>query len=380
MSGTKPMDRPTLNPQLVEEASDWFIEFAEDTVDADARARFDAWLRRSPEHVEAYLKVATLWEEAPALATHRVGSAGELIARVRAEGNIVPFERPAAPAAASESLAPTSLQRPPRSRVGPLALVASFILVLVGSGLWFLMDRLTYTTGIGEHHSVRLDDGSTVDLNAESKIRVRFSARERRLELLKGQALFRVARDATRPFLVLTNTTQVRAVGTEFDVNRRSSDTVVTVLEGRVAVLSEIARSEPLPPPAASIPGTPTAPSSPALHPSLEPLGREILVAAGEQVRVSTLSVSPPEAADLPVATAWTQRKIAFKGAPLSDVVEEFNRNNPRPLVVTDPTLSGIRISGVFSSTDPESLLRFLRSLPDIKVAETNHDIEISRR
>jgi len=80
---------PKLSARIVEEASDWFVEFSEGTVDAAARAQFDVWLRRSPEHVEAYLKIAALWEEAPALGQRPVLPAEDLVARVLAEGNVV---------------------------------------------------------------------------------------------------------------------------------------------------------------------------------------------------------------------------------------------------------------------------------------------------
>src|SRR5262249_19085135 len=94
----------------------------------------------------------------------------------------------------------------------------------------------SYGTERGEHRSVTLAGGSSVELNAVSKIRVRFSTHERAVDLLAGQALFRVAKDATRPFVVVTGDTHVRAVGTQFDVNRKGSRTIVTVLEGRVSV------------------------------------------------------------------------------------------------------------------------------------------------
>jgi ferric-dicitrate binding protein FerR (iron transport regulator) len=112
----------------------------------------------------------------------------------------------------------------------------------------------------------------------------------------------------------------------------------------------------------------------------LMPQQGEILLAAGEQVTVAPKSVSPPHEADLSLATAWTQRKIAFKATPLSEVVEEFNRYNTRQLVIVDPDLKATKISGVFSSTDPDSLLHFLRELPNISVEEAGGEIRIARK
>ena len=78
-------------------------------------------------------------------------------------------------------------------------------------------------------------------------------------------------------------------------------------------------------------------------------------------------------------ATAWREREIVFESATLSDVAEEFNRYNQRQLVIKDPTLYGFHISGVFSSTDPDSLIRFLRQRPGVTVTEMNGEIRIER-
>jgi len=101
---------------------------------------------------------------------------------------------------------------------------------------------------VGEQRSIALADGSIIDLNARSRIRVRLSKDERDVELLQGQALFHVAKDNSRPFVVRSDTTVVRAVGTEFDVYRKKNGTVITVLEGRVVVESPYAATDQLSP------------------------------------------------------------------------------------------------------------------------------------
>src|SRR6202042_1786963 len=95
-----------------------------------------------------------------------------------------------------------------------------------------------YATSLGEQRSIQFEDGSTVELNSRSKVRVKYSKQERDVELIEGQALFHVAHDVSRPFIVAVGPTRVRAVGTQFDVYKRSNGTVVTVVEGRVAVYS----------------------------------------------------------------------------------------------------------------------------------------------
>jgi hypothetical protein len=111
--------------------------------------------------------------------------------------------------------------------------------MLVSAVTWLFEFQNVYATGIGEQRTVTLSDGSTVELNSQSRLRVAFHPHERDVELLEGQALFHVAHDRTRPFLVQSEGAKVRAVGTQFDVYRKSDGTVITVVEGRVAVMPE---------------------------------------------------------------------------------------------------------------------------------------------
>jgi len=226
----------------------------------------------------------------------------------------------------------------------------------------------TYATDTGEQRSVRLRDGSQLTLNSRSRIRVRFSERERDVELLEGQALFQVAKDSARPFVVRSDSTRVRAVGTLFDVYRKATGTTVTVVEGRVAVL-----------PVLDVPG-------PALDrarvPDIAESGdsHAVLVSAGEQVTVTPSAVTPPTHTNVGVATAWTQRELVFDLTPLPDVAQEFNRYNVRQLIVSDAKLKDFHVTGVLSSTDPASFLRFLRAQPGISVEETDREIRISKK
>lgn len=103
-----------------------------------------------------------------------------------------------------------------------------------------------------------------------------------------------------------------------------------------------------------------------------------VLLAAGQQLTVAANTPALPVPADVTEATAWTQRKLIFKSAPLSEVADEFNRFSTRQLIVDDPQLAGFHISGVYSSTSPASLVRFLREQPGIIVTESESGIEIS--
>lgn len=370
--------------RILDEASEWFVDFREGDIDATVRQAFNTWLRTSPEHIEAYLEVAAFWADVP-LAVPKDGvDVDALIASTRAESNVVPLEV----SRAFEEAARTDVSIPVpdhgrRRHWRPALLVASVVGMLVAGGVFAYLRVWagTYTTGIGEQRSIALADGSRVDLNARSRIRVHFLENERDVDLIEGQALFRVAKDKARPFIVTSDGTEVRAVGTEFDVYRRATGTTVTVLEGRVSVVADAAKAiDRLPP--ASLRMSPLSGISapPTNDASRRESGAAIFVSAGEQVTVTAAEVKAPQRADMVAVTAWTQRQLIFQGAPLADVVEEFNRYNVKPLVIRDTELNAKRVSGVFSSTDPEPLLQFLRDVPTIRVHETERAIEISRQ
>jgi transmembrane sensor len=146
-------------------------------------------------------------------------------------------------------------------------------------------------------------------------------------------------------------------MGTEFDVYRRDADTTVTVLEGQVAVLNNVTGGE-----AGEVAAMP--------------------LSAGEQITVNApmVAMSPPlpEPTNVAAATAWTQHRLVFDSTPLAKVAAEFNRYNTRHLIVEDKGLSEFHVSGSFASTDPSSLLRFLKAQPGLIVRETTADIRIS--
>ena len=402
---------PKSNRQIVDEASEWFVEFRVGDVDAAARERFDEWLRRSPEHIRAYIEIARTYVEMPNPHGMKPLDVEALIASARSGENIVPFDtvgsspshQPRAPAQPNEQQGrATTHTRSPRRRF--LAVAASALMVALAGGVWWQSARYPlYSTDIGERRSITLADGSTVDLNARSKLRVEFSKNERRVELLDGQALFQVAKDKNRPFIVASGEATVRAVGTQFDVYRKDGGTTVTVLEGRVAVystayaVSNSGSAEPpstaaqpairSPPasvqPQAQMHATPHSEAASSNPPGLvDPSGSgAIFLSAGEQVTVTPAQTLPaPARADVAATTAWMQRRLIFDGSKLSDVVQEFNRYNKRQLVIEDAQLSDFHVSGVYSSTDPSSLIRFLREQRGMKITENENEVQIASR
>ncbi|MEP6549269.1 MAG: FecR family protein [Gammaproteobacteria bacterium] len=339
------------HPSIVAEASVWFIEFRAGDVNGEARLRYIEWLRRSPEHIQAYLEVSGVWAELPTSDPEARIDIASLLARARSEADVIALS----PAGAPPSSAPPRSEPEPfwhQRRRAMLALAAVGLLALAVIGFWGSDLSGAYVTGIGEQRTIQLADGSTVELNARSSIRVHLTDHQRDVALLEGQALFRVAKDKHRPFVVSAGDAQVRAVGTEFDVYRKHVATVVTVVEGRVETYDASGRAGTVP----------------------------IFLSAGEQLTVLPNTVTKPMKTDTMVATAWVQRRLMFEETPLRDVAEEFNRYNRRPLAIGDPELQKLKISGIYSSTDPASLINFLRSQTTIEVVETENQVRVVRR
>jgi transmembrane sensor len=337
------------HPAIIAEASAWFIEFRADDVDGDARVRFIEWLRRSPEHIHAYLEISGVWADLPAADPEGKIDIAALIERARDAPDVITLPAERRRPGAAPAVNPHAVWRSRRAAVA----LAAVVLLAVAAVIF--LDRGNnglYTTGIGEQRTVQLLDGSTVELNARSTIQIRLTAEQRDVTLLDGQALFRVAKDKRRPFVVRAGDAQVRAVGTEFDVYKKQAATVVTVVEGRVETYDDL-----------NSPGT-----------------AAIVLSAGEQLTVLPHVVTKPTRTDTAVATAWLQKRLIFEETPLSDVAEEFNRYNRRPLTIDDGELGSLKISGVYSSTDPASLINFLRSQNSIQVVETEKQVRVLRR
>jgi len=336
---------------VLEEASSWVIELAEGDLDNAQRTQLDQWLRRSPENVRAFLEISTAWEESSRLDMHRSLNAQALIAEALAESNVVTLPTSMAGGRIHEASIPSESRQSgePRRMVLRRAALAATIVAAVGAAaLWQSWQATLYTTGTGEQRSIALADGSMVQLNSVSKLRVRFSGTERNVELIQGQAFFQVNKDAARPFIVHTGEANVRAVGTQFDVYRSKGGAIVTVVEGRVAV-------------------------SPVSNGGQQ----NLYLAAGEQVIVGAEEAPHPVHANIATVTAWTERKLVFEGAALTHVVEEFNRYNVRRFVITDPALEEVHVRGTFAANNPQRLVEFLQQRFPLAIEETQEEIRI---
>lgn len=311
---------------VIEEASQWLVRLGAPEVSLKERRQFVAWLKRSPVHLAEYLKMERTWAELAQVDGQKALSVAELLAA--GDSNIVEFDS-----------ASTRVNARPRVRRFALAIAACavFALAALFSFQAWVADR--YATGIGEQRTIKLDDGSTVALNTDTALRVEFTGDLRRVNLLQGEALFNVAKDRSRPFRVVSDRAIAQAIGTAFVVRRKAGDTVVTVLEGQVAV----ARFDQV---------------GQAANDRVPP--QALRLSAGVRADVAAQDIQTSAVPNLAAVTAWQGGRLIFEGEALSEVVAEFNRYNEIQIVLEDSALSNERLSGVFDADQPQALVRFL--------------------
>lgn len=327
--------------QLLREATDWFVRLQDMDRAGPGREAFDAWLLRTPAHIEAYLKVSRTWGEL-GWAVDETPSVDELVAAARAESDeaqIIPL-----------AVAPAAVAK--RQWRRPFALAATVVLTL-GVLAWFAADRWwspqRLQTAIGEQRSIMLSDGSIAHLNTDSQIQLRFDSTQRRIELLRGEARFSVARDAARPFIVTTDQAAVRALGTVFNVQTSAGQTSVAVIEGRVAV---------------------TRPAQETL-PALAPTVARLELKAGQHASVTEGGgILPDTGPSVEQALAWSERQLVFRDEPLSRVIVQFNRYHEHPIRIEDAELATLRINGVFDTRDSASLIEYLERYRNVQTRE----------
>lgn len=393
-----------LNHQINEEAARWFVEFRSGDIDSSGRRAFDAWVRASPEHLRAFLEIDAVWRQSANVEAMPGLSVEALLTQPTTESNIIAISTGTGTGTGTgqDRPAPAEMSRRRQSRSSPLgralarkplmarafATAAAVLIVVAGSlAAWSIFSASqSYTTQVGERRSLRLADGSTMTLNSMSRVRIEFTQTTRAVDLLQGEALFHVAKNPMRPFIVRSDGTVIRAVGTEFDVKRRKLGTLVTVVEGRVAVITKATTAPSDPASQVSKGGSQAVPA--AAEPGSTALGTDatglpgdigaVFLSAGEQLNLVSGASSGAKRANTSSATAWMQGRVILDSATLEEVADEFNRYSERRLSAEDHGENLLHVSGVFS-TDPDFLLRYLRERPDIRVLETATEIRIIR-
>lgn len=303
-------------------ASEWIARLNADDVTADDRARFETWRSAHPRHAREYDELSATWRE--------LAEAGSLVRAV------------------SFGDAMNAAASPPRRRWMLVAAAASIALIAVG-GFWYWKQyraETLFQTAIGEHASVNLPDGSSLELNSNSLAKIEYREHERVIRLERGEAFFNVAHDTARPFWVVAGNSWVRAVGTAFNVYVKPTGVEVTVSEGTVKVTGEG--------PGRGVPS----------DIALAQVAVSVLT-AGEQaeVRGSAAAIRSLRPVELTRSVSWRQGTVYFENQPLGDVVNEMKRYTTVEIEIGDESLRALPVGGTFQANPAgaEALLTMLK-------------------
>jgi transmembrane sensor len=289
-----------------DEAASWFARLNRRSVPLESLEDFRTW-RQDPANRAAYRAVEATWRDSAALAND-----ADINAALTA-----------------------ALERPARSRrpswAWPAALSTAGVAVLAMVAVLAFGPGATYASRVGEQRLVRLDDGTAVRLDTDTKIAVAFRGGERRVQLARGQAFFDVAHDPSRPFIVEAGAMRVRAIGTRFDVRRDGAEARVTLVEGIVQIRDLGARAN------------------------------AFTLKAGEQASLGqTVSHTT---ADVPQATSWTSGRVVFQGLPLAQAIDEVNRYTPHKIRLVAQGVAAVPVTGSFKTGDVDAFVSAVSDL-----------------
>lgn len=313
--------------QARREATEWFARLNKRDVPLAEMQAWKLWLD-APGNKAAYDEVDAFWRKSEALKDDPDIKAAVADALGRA-----------APPAAK-----------PRRRGFAAALAVGVVAVIAGG--YALWAPKVYSTGVGEQRTIQLADGSTVVLDTDSQVAVRLTGARRDIRLGRGQALFDVAHDGRRPFVVTAGATSVTALGTRFDVRREASGATVTLVRGSVEVRQGSAAEAP----------------------------QVWRLTPGQ--RVATQASAPrPSPVDVDTATSWASGRLVFHAVPLRAAVAEFNRYERQKIEVADGPVGDELISGVFAVGDSETFVGSIADLHDLAVVRSDKDgtVRLSR-
>ena len=316
--GHKPKNK--LTDQNLEQAAQWFARSRAEDFSEKEKTQFDAWLRADASHRAAFKEMGETWQE--------VGLA------------IAPLALPKRPVASTRCRFFTW----PRFQLAGFA--AMFLLVISVlffrseiTNCWVLImgEEITYRTEIGKIQKITLKDGSTMEMNGDSSVTVRFSRWWRKVGLSEGEIFFHVAYNTQTPFEVRSHQGLVRVLGTDFHVRSRNGKVAVDVENGRVQVTTD-----------------------PESNSGIS--GRGVVIKGGQGVDYNWAGrMDRMRVASLDEVSAWRKGKIVFRSRRLSEVLQELEHYHRVRLKLPDKELSNSRFTGTFDSHDLNEILEAIK-------------------
>ena len=325
------------NQEISRQAGEWAAKLDGGGLTPAEQAELEAWLAADVRHLGAFGRSIAVLERVGRLRAVGGDAMRSLVsanAPIWSRRRVVVSGGAAASLAAAAVLLLAVMRRDEPQQVSPAA------------------DQ-EFATRLGETRTVTLSDGSVVTLNTLSKISVGFTGSVRKVQLVRGEALFNVAKNRKRPFIVVAGDTQVRAVGTSFTVRLlRARPVQILVQEGVVEV---------------------TRRSTPNARPVRATADTQTVVPHGAPIATRALPYSRV-ARNL----AWQYGQIAFDNETLEDAALEFARYSNTKIVV-EPPVAGLTITGLFASNDPVGFAKAAASVLNLHAQVGADDVRISR-
>jgi transmembrane sensor len=326
-------------------AADWLVRLQSTAVSIEDTLAWQAWLSADPANARAFARLEEISQVLRDVPAPSAVSARQF-ARDRYD--------------ASVPIKDWKQRHAPRTWVA-LAVAASFAIFLTVVFWKTAPPGNSFATLIGETRDVALADGSTITLGGDTRIEVRLSDKQRNIELIKGEALFVVAKDAARPFKVHAGDATVVAVGTAFNVERDSDRSVVSVTEGRVVV-------EPV---------THFLPAF--VLQEFEPKLRSVRLNVGQQTTAGSAGIEEPTKM-VDAATGWQIGHLAFHLQPLRYVLEDVNRYARKPIVLENEHMGELMITGTVERGNITGWVKSLERAFDLQATEDTDQITLSPR
>jgi transmembrane sensor len=308
------------------QAAAWLLRRRDcDTWSTEDQCALDVWLEASLANRIAYLRLEAVWRDADRLTVLRKGSERRMIATLQ---DFVPA----------------------------LGRVTALLAIVAGlaAGTFIYLSRSpdkAYATSIGERKIVKLVDGSRIELNTDTALRVSIDAAGRHVALERGEAFFQISHDAAHPFTVEAGGYRVVDLGTKFAIRRDESRLNLDLVEGRARLESSSGKHQP------------------------------IVLTPGDTVSVTPNSFSvrrksPSLMAD---SLAWRRGILVFHRTPLAEVVAQYNRYNAQKIGIIDPSVAQRTITATLPTNDIAAFARIATDFFDLHVTRRGGDIVISR-
>lgn len=306
-----------------QQAAKWQAQLSSDLVTDQHKKEFALWLAERHENAIAWQKINAFWVNLDQVKAADLG----IDLGIKDYAQVIPLSKWQVKS------------RITRYCIPALGLAASLVLALT-----FMFNSLDfyfadYTTAPGQQRQITLSDGSEILMNTDTAISVNFTQQQRQIQLVAGEAYFKVASDTRRPFVVATDMGQTQALGTAFDVKLQDNETAVTVFEHAVKITTHNGKV-------------------------LDHL------AAGQQAEFTDNTLSASSKTDLQRAMAWRKQRMVFQNRSLAEVAAELDRYRPGRIVIMGASIKNLRMTGVFGTENTDIALRTIELSLPVKVSK----------